>query len=195
MMGSILYEAIYEFLRRVDIIGNVMNKLPIIGPIKVAIDREFKKSLDRTVGIQIKTFLATFNRTAVQRMMDFVLSASNRAALRKANRNAADVLLNRPVSQLLPTDAAKNDAWKKQLWSAVASTSVDELLPAIDMVYRSVGDIPLNSVLHRNLTDMFDTSPTLRGLIVSNVKRYMDSNAGAEAVQSLERIVSVKTVE
>ena len=43
--GGILYEGIFEFLRKVDIIGNIINRLPIIGPIRVAIMKEFKSSL------------------------------------------------------------------------------------------------------------------------------------------------------
>lgn len=191
MLGSILYEGIFEFLKRVDIIGNVMNKLPIIGPIKVAIDREFKKSLDRTVGVQIKSFLATFNRTAVQRMVDFVLSPSNRAALRRANRNAADVVLNRPLSQLLPTDAAKSDVLKKQIWNTISNTSVDDLLPAINFVYSSVGDTPLDTLLHPNFTDvLLGSSSKLQSLLERNVRRYLESDDGRQAVHAVKRILS-----
>jgi hypothetical protein len=45
IVGGILYEGIFEFLRKVDIIGNIINRLPIIGPIRVAIMKEFKASL------------------------------------------------------------------------------------------------------------------------------------------------------
>jgi len=49
IVGGILYEGIFEFLRKVDIIGNIINRLPIIGPIRVAIMKEFKASLGVTM--------------------------------------------------------------------------------------------------------------------------------------------------
>jgi len=49
IVGGILYEGIFEFLRKVDIIGNIINRLPIIGPIRVAIMKEFKASLGGTM--------------------------------------------------------------------------------------------------------------------------------------------------
>lgn len=45
MLGGILYEGIFEFLKKVDIVGNIINKLPIIGPIRITIMKEFKNSL------------------------------------------------------------------------------------------------------------------------------------------------------
>ena len=50
MIGGILYEGIFEFLQKVDIIGNIVNSLPLIGPMRQAIVKEFKNTMDRTLG-------------------------------------------------------------------------------------------------------------------------------------------------
>ena len=134
MIGGILYEGIFEFIQRVDIIGNIVNGLPIIGPIRQTIMSEFKKNLDKTLGGQVKTFLSSFNRVAVQRMIDFVLSPSNRLSLQKANRNVVQSLLDRPFSSVIP-DAATTLMLRDKLWTFLRetpnaeATSLGTLLP------------------------------------------------------------------
>ena len=81
MIGMILYEGIFEFIQRADIIGGVVNTLPVIGPIRVQIVNEFKKNIDRVLGGQVKTFLSSFNRVALQRMLEFILSEGNKESL------------------------------------------------------------------------------------------------------------------
>lgn len=125
MIGGILYEGIFEFIKRVDIIGNVVNKLPIIGPIRQTIMTEFKKNLDKTLGGQVKTFLSSFNRVAVQRMIDFILSPSNRLSLQKANRNVVQSLLERPFASVVP-NTQMTTMLRDQVWSALKETPSSE---------------------------------------------------------------------
>jgi hypothetical protein len=125
MIGGILYEGIFEFIQRVDIIGNIVNGLPIIGPIRQTIMSEFKKNLDKTLGGQVKTFLSSFNRVAVQRMIDFVLSPSNRLSLQKANRNLVQSLLERPIASVVPNKETTN-MLRDRLWLALRETPPSE---------------------------------------------------------------------
>lgn len=125
MIGGILYEGIFEFIQRVDIIGNIVNGLPIIGPIRQTIMSEFKKNLDKTLGGQVKTFLSSFNRVAVQRMIDFVLSPSNRISLQKANRNLVQSLLERPVASIVPNKETTN-MLRDRFWLALRETPPSE---------------------------------------------------------------------
>ena len=53
VIGSVLYEGIFQFIQTVDIIGNIVNGLPVIGPIRQQILNAFKKELDRTLGRQV----------------------------------------------------------------------------------------------------------------------------------------------
>lgn len=125
MIGGILYEGIFEFIQRVDIIGNVVNSLPIIGPIRQTIMSEFKKNLDKTLGGQVKTFLSSFNRVAVQRMIDFVLSPSNRISLQKANKSLVQSLLERSFSSIVPNKETTN-MLRDRLWLALRETPPSE---------------------------------------------------------------------
>jgi hypothetical protein len=125
MIGGILYEGIFEFIQRVDIIGNIVNGLPIIGPIRQTIMSEFKKNLDRTLGGQVKTFLASFNRVAVQRMIDFILSPNNRLSLQKANRSLVQSLLERPFSSVIP-NTETTVMLRDRLWTALRETPTSE---------------------------------------------------------------------
>ena len=127
MIGGILYEGIFEFIQRVDIIGNVVNKLPIIGPIRQTIMSEFKKSLDKSLGGQVKVFLSSFNRVAVQRMIDFILSPSNRISLQKANRNVVQSFLERPLSNVIP-DAKFSLMVRDQIWKALTEVPTAEAI-------------------------------------------------------------------
>jgi len=60
MIGGILYEGIFEFLQRVDIIGNVVNKLPLIGPIRQTFVKEFKKVIDTMLGKKKNMLLSIY---------------------------------------------------------------------------------------------------------------------------------------
>lgn len=125
MIGGILYEGIFEFIQRVDIIGNVVNKLPIIGPIRQTIMTEFKKNLDKTLGGQVKTFLSSFNRIAVQRMIEFILSPSNRLSLQRANRNVVQSILERPFASVVPS-TQMTTMLRDQIWSVLRETPSSE---------------------------------------------------------------------
>jgi hypothetical protein len=53
VIGSVLYEGIFEFIQTVDILGNIVNGLPIIGPVRKQIMTGLKRELDRTLGKQV----------------------------------------------------------------------------------------------------------------------------------------------
>ena len=137
MIGGILYEGIFEFIQRVDIIGNIVNKLPIIGPIRQTIMSEFKKNLDKSLGGQVKTFLSSFNRVAVQRMIDFILSPSNRISLQIANRNVVQSLLERPLSTVIP-DANFSLVVRDQIWKALTEVPTAEAISVGRNYYHSI---------------------------------------------------------
>ena len=57
LLGHVLYEGIVEFIQQVDVLGNVVNSLPVIGPIRVQIMTAARDQLDLLVGKQIASFL------------------------------------------------------------------------------------------------------------------------------------------
>jgi hypothetical protein len=189
MLGSILYEAIYEFLRRADFIGSFVDKLPVIGPIKSVIDREFKKSLDRTVGGQIKAFLATFNKTAVQRMAEFLLSPANRAALRKANRKAAENALSRPVSELFTLSPRQSELIKQETWDAICAVPDTEVAAFVAEVIDAGDKVLRRKIVGKvNITEAISRAPTLQRIIGRSVQGFL-SDPRSQKVLSMMRQV------
>jgi hypothetical protein len=167
MIAGILYEAIFTFIEKVDIIGNVVNSLPIIGPIRVQIMKEFKKNLSKVVGGQISSFLQGFNRVATQRMVEFVLSPDNKKALLSSNRKLVASILVRPVKSLVPSQETIATV-KESLWSALKDVRADPAL--LDSLYNSLEkvkaeDLPLDAVL--------DASPTLERNVDSALSIYL----------------------
>ena len=195
MLGSILYEGIFEFLQRVDILGNIVNQLPIIGPIRVAIVKEFKSSLDKTVGGQIKTFLSGFNKVAVQRMVDFILSPKNRAAFSVANRNVVDALMSKPLDSILPRDkddrSDSNNPLRKlkaDLWTAIQDTPLSEIEVLLDKVYEKVGAESFDTAIQVDIEKTLERAPTLSAVAERNLIRLLQSDVGKKAFEDLQAI-------
>lgn len=170
MIGEILYEAIFEFLKRADIVGNVVNGLPLIGPIRQQITKELKKTLDLVLGPQVKTFLASFNRVAVQRMIDFVLRPANKGNFQKANRNLVEALLSRRVSELLPSEADLGDT-RKSLFAALGRVSSEDLARIVDFVFEQLGDKTVSEVI--DLKQLLEASPSSRRTAQQLVDKYL----------------------
>ena len=185
MLGGILYEGIFEFLQKVDIIGSIINRLPIIGPIRQTIVKEFKSSLDKTVGAQIKTFLSAFNKVAVERMADFILSPSNRKSFSKANRNLVDSIVSRPLSSLIPLDEKENQKLQSNIWTAIEKTPIAEVEGFLDYVYDKIGDKKLGDILKladdspTTAADAVEKLPdTAKQVMSNNMERFLASPQG-----------------
>lgn len=179
MLGAILYEGIFEFLQKVDILGNIINKLPIIGPIRVAIVKEFKSSLDKTVGNQIKLFLSSFNKVAVTRMTDFILSPSNRIALAKANKNIASSVLSRSISSLLPLENKNTvEKLKNDFKAAIKELSTDDINNIANYLYTRVGDKQISELVNINIDQFLELSPTGKATLDKNIIRFLNTNEG-----------------
>lgn len=176
MIGGILYEGIFEFLQRVDIIGNVVNKLPLIGPIRQTFIKEFKKVIDSILGEQLKSFLASYNRIAVQRIVDFLLSKDNRGYLAQANKNLVSTLLSRPISELLPNQATR-DQLKVSLWAAVNAVSEEDILNIVKTVYDNYSDRSFSP-----LTSSIASVPALKGAAADVLLQFINSPEGQESL-------------
>ena len=186
IIGSVIYEAIFTFIERVDILGNIVNGLPIIGPIRKQINDQIKRSLDETLGRQIKGFLVDYNRVAIARIADFALSPSNRAKFGSANKALLTSLLRRPASSFLPA-AAETLKLKTRLWEllldGLRSSEGGELL---DQLYEAAGGEG-GGVGVGELVDfdaLLAAAPTLRGLLDRNFDRLLASEQGREMVRN-----------
>ena len=149
--------------------GNVVNSLPLIGPIRQQVTKELKRALDLVLGPQIKTFLASYSRVAVQRMIDFVLRDENKANFRTANRALADTLLQRSVSSLLPS-AADSAKLRGKLIDYLWGLSEEDLQRVLDFVYDQFGSRRIGEVV--DLAELVATSAAAEAQTRLLVERY-----------------------
>jgi|Transcript_9485 hypothetical protein len=188
MIGNILYEGIFEFIKRVDIIGNIVNGLPIIGPIRQTIMNEFKKQLDKTLGGQITTFLKSFSRIGVERMIEFVLSPSNRKSLQTANKNVVASLLERPFASIVP-DKAMTLLMRDRLWLFLRESPTDETKTIVDLIYEQIGSTKI--IDFTDAAELLDAMPTARRIMQRNIGRFLDTEDGKGLLQDMA-IVTMK---
>lgn len=169
MLGNILYAGIFEFIKRVDLIGNLVNRLPVIGGIRRKLMSAFKEEIDQRLEGQIKGFLGGFSGLAVERMIRFVLSEENQPGFRKARRKAAEHLLDRPLSSLLPAPDGVARL-RDRAWEVLREPGIAHEDRLLERFYARWGDERLSAwtsplhprardLLARPLASFLDASP------------------------------------
>jgi len=152
-------DGIYQFFQTIDVFGNIISKLPIIGPIRNQIRDETKRQLDRTVGPLIQNFLREYTKVAVGEASDFVMSPTNRKAFGNANARLVLSLMKRPVNSLVPqsdvTVKLREDAFEY-----VRKTNSDDLKEYVTFVYDLLGDKSVSKAV--NVDRVLSASPTLQ---------------------------------
>ena len=156
-----------------------MNQLPIIGPIRQTIVKEFKNQLDKVLAPQVKTFLSTFNRVAVERMISFVLSKENRIGFSTANKKLVENLLSRKISSIIPSKETSLKL-KESLWSALREVPIEDLKPGLDILYEQVGDKSISSFI--DVDKVLDSSETAKNLLARNINKFISSEVGKNAI-------------
>lgn len=183
IIGTVIYEAILTFLEKADVLGNIVNTLPIIGPIRKQINEQLKRSLDQTLGKQIRSFLIDYNRVAISRIIELVLTKENRTRLSKTNRSLISALLSRPVSSYLPSSpdmmSLKNKVWEG-LRGVVSQADVEGVLADL---YESSGTDILQDFV--DVDALLALSPRLRYLLDMNVNRLVSSEEGLSLIKTL----------
>ncbi|MBX3466962.1 MAG: hypothetical protein KF878_08690 [Planctomycetes bacterium] len=181
MLGSILYAGIFEFMKKADLLGALVNKLPVIGPIRKRLVSAFAEEVEGRLEGHIKAFLGTFSGLAVERMIQFVLSDENREGFRKARRRLAEHLLERPVTSLLP-DAATTARWRDVAWGALRDASLRDEAQVLAWIYEDHGAQPLGAWA-------WEGSPLGRDLLARGLARFLEARgwsvvAPAEATRA-----------
>jgi hypothetical protein len=153
-----------------------------LGPIRQVVLKEFKNQLDRTLGPQIKTFLAGFNRIAVQRMIEFVLSPTNRASLQKAQRSVVQSLFDRPFGSVMPGKDT-SDVIRDRVWAALIEAPNTELVALTEALYGKVASNTPQDFA--DVEELLDVAPTLRVVIEKNVGRFLDTEDGINLMKDI----------
>lgn len=159
LFSRVLYDGIFEFFQRIDVFGNIINGLPIIGPIRKQIITETKKQLDRSLGPLVQNFLKTYTLIAVIQASDYILSPSNRNAFGSANQKLLQSVLGRPINSLLPP----GEMSEKILASGfeyVRKAEGAQFETYIDWVYDLLGDKSVDGFVDTDR--ILDASPTLK---------------------------------
>lgn len=164
-LGNVLYTGIYEFIKKVDMLGALINRMPVIGPIRKKVMAMFEEEVATRLEGQIKQFLGGFSGKAVERMIQHVLSDENREGFKKAQRRLAEHLLQRPVASLLP-DAATTARWRDAAWSALREASLKDEGQALDLLYQDHGDATVGAWL-------WEGSPLAHDLSARALARFL----------------------
>lgn len=138
MLGEVLYHGISEFLSKADLVGRIVNRLPVIGPIRKKVMAVFKDEWEVRLEAQLKSFLGQFSGRAVERMIEHVLSDQHRAGFSAARRRVGEHLLERPVRSLIPGQETSARA-RDQVWEGLRQAALREESELLDQVYQDHG--------------------------------------------------------
>lgn len=142
MLGNLLYTGISEFMRRADLIGAVIDKLPVIGSIRKKILSTVADEIERRLESQIKGFLGGFSGMAVESTIQFIFRQENRAAFRSAQRQLMKHVLARPLNTLLP-DAEMTRSMRDSVWASLPAAALKNEREIIDLAFEVAGEEPL----------------------------------------------------
>ena len=172
LFSKVLYDGIFEFFQKIDVFGNIVNGLPILGPIRKQIVTETKRQLDKSLGPLLQNFLATYTGRAVLQAIDFILSPENRQAFGTANANIVSSLLDRPVNSLLLSDGM-GESLLGTLFDYLRKLDPNDFDSYIDFVYGYIGEKSVDSIV--NVDRLIDSSPTLEKTLDSLWKRAIEA--------------------
>jgi hypothetical protein len=170
LFTQLLYDAIFEFTTKFDILGNAISNLPLLGPVRNQVLKESKRNMDRTLGPLLQRFLSGYTRVAIRQAVDFVVSEENASSFGKANARLVSYLLEkRTISQWLPEESVLAE-WREEVWvylvgleegaeNGVKDDQKKVLDQSIEWMYDLVGDKSIKDV-GLNIDSILDASPT-----------------------------------
>lgn len=188
LFTQLLYDAIFEFTTKFDILGNAISKLPLLGPVRNQVLKESKRNMDRTLGPLLQSFLSGYTRVAIRQAVDFVVSEENASAFGKANARLVGYLLEkRTVADWIPEEKVLAE-WREEAWAYLVGleegdgdggkVKADQKMvveQSIEWVYDLVGDkcIEDGGV---NVDEILDASPTLERSLGQFWERCKDAS-------------------
>lgn len=186
LFTQLLYDAIFEFTTKFDILGNAISNLPLLGPVRNQVLKESKRNMDRTLGPLLQMFLSGYTRVAIRQAVDFVVSEENASAFGKANARLVSYLLEkRTVADWLPEESVLAE-WREEIWSYLvgledgAGNGVKDdqkkiVEQSIEWVYDLVGDKCIEDV-GLNVDNILNASPTFEKSLGKFWQRCRDAS-------------------
>lgn len=119
LLGKVLYEGIFEFVQRADLLGNIFAQLPLLGAIRMQMLKTARSQLDAVLGDSLARFLGEYTASAAESASAFLLSPETASARRRARRSAAAKLLAKPVRDLVQISDIEMALVRDAAWSAI----------------------------------------------------------------------------
>ncbi len=185
MFGDVLYEGIDEFLSQVDIIGAILDKIPLIGGIKGKVESNIPEGISGLVEGRIKQFLGNFSGAACQKGMNVVLSSDHREDVRRVQGEVLNHYLDRPISDFLPDDERARE-WRDALWSGIEMNleDLDEMTERARRFYDEIESVPLERCIAGNPPkSVLDLLGSTLGEFLSEqrVEEWLENRSGQTA--------------
>jgi hypothetical protein len=169
MFGRVLYEGITEFLSRVDMIGAILDKVPLIGGIKGKIEDNIPEGTGGLVEGRIKQFLGNFSGAACEKALNFVLSPEHVDDVQAVQTEVVRHLLDQPVNEYVP-DSEESEQLKQAVWAGLEErlNEIDLLMDRLDRFYERISNYSLEEFFPEELP------PTVEKVSASVLERFLD---------------------
>ena len=184
VIGHVLYEGIFEFVQRADLLGNIVNSLPVIGPIRVQMIKAARAQLDALLGAQLAKFLGEYTAAAAESAVDFVLSEETADLRRKAKRKACEKLLAKPINELLEISDLEMVLVRDAVWSAVQEFRLPNEDELVDRLYAEFGHQPFTILLPSNAVAERGDAPLFERGAPASIQSSLSSHASPLALRS-----------
>ena len=119
LLGRILYDGIFEFVQKADLLGNIFNQLPVLGAIRMQMVAAARTQLDTILGAQLTRFLGEYTAAATESAAVYLLSEETLEPRKRAKRVAAEKLLSKPIAELVVISDVEMALARDAVWSAV----------------------------------------------------------------------------
>ena len=178
LLGHVLYEGIFEFVQRADLLGNIFNTLPVIGAIRMQMLSAARKQLDSLLGEQVARFLGEYTASAAENAARFLLSDDTADLRRKARRKAAKKLLDKPIQELFELSEIEMALVRDAVWSAVQEFRLPNEGELVDRLYLEFGAqpftilLPTEAIVARGDAPLFVSG---RAVMQSIIERFLAS--------------------
>lgn len=150
LLGHVLYEGILEFIESVDLLGNLINRLPILGPLRQQAVAEGRKQLRNVMGDQLVSFLGGYTASAASQAASFAMSKDNARLMRSTRRKVATRLLETPIGKLVALNDFEMAILRDSIWTAVQEFRLPNEDQLLDRLYHEFGDEPFAILLPRS---------------------------------------------
>eukprot|EP00929_Paragymnodinium_shiwhaense_P045949 TRINITY_DN23421_c0_g1_i1.p1 TRINITY_DN23421_c0_g1~~TRINITY_DN23421_c0_g1_i1.p1 ORF type:complete len:467 (+),score=102.77 TRINITY_DN23421_c0_g1_i1:252-1652(+) len=135
-VGAVLKDGIFEFLQTVDLLGNAVNRLPILGPLRQQVVDGLRKEVDRVLGAQINQFLGRNTRMVAERtLLPFLTARANREMLASSAEQFVRYILQRRVEELVPADVS-SDVLRQEILVGLKTLDIEAVGEGSEAVRR-----------------------------------------------------------